>query len=81
MIVIKNSSEIDLMRKSGELLAELLLILQDAVQPGISTAELDAIAEKFIAGHDAYPTFKGYAGFPAAIIKTLQKSIEYGVVL
>ena len=67
------------MRKSGELLAELLLILQDAVKPGISTAELDAIAEKFIAGHDAYPTFKGYAGFPAAICTSINDELLHGI--
>ena len=67
MIIIKNSSEIELMRKSGELLAEVLLILEDAVRPGVSTYELDAIAEKFIVANGATPTFKGYSGFPAAI--------------
>ena len=56
MIIIKNSSEIELMRKSGELLAEVLLILEDAVRPGVSTYELDAIAEKFIVANGATPT-------------------------
>ena len=67
------------MRKSGALLAEVLLILEDAVKPGVSTYELDAIAEKFITSHDAYPTFKGYAGFPAAICTSINNELLHGI--
>lgn len=79
MIIIKNSSEIELMRKSGELLAEVLLILEDAVRPGVSTYELDAIAEKFIVANDATPTFKGYSGFPAAICTSVNNELLHGI--
>ncbi|MBP3347188.1 MAG: type I methionyl aminopeptidase [Clostridia bacterium] len=79
MIIIKNLSEIELMRKSGELLAEVLLLLEDAVKPGVSTADLDNLAEKFITGHGAYPTFKGYAGFPAAICASVNEELLHGI--
>ena len=79
MIIIKNSSEIELMRKSGELLAEVLLILEDAVRPGVSTYELDAIAEKFIVANGATPTFKGYSGFPAAICTSVNNELLHGI--
>ena len=67
------------MRKSGELLAEVLLILEDAVRPGVSTYELDAIAEKFIVANDATPTFKGYSGFPAAICTSVNNELLHGI--
>lgn len=79
MIIIKNSSEIELMRKSGELLAEVLLLLEDAVKPGVSTHDLDALAEKFIAANGATPTFKGYAGFPAAICTSVNNELLHGI--
>lgn len=79
MIEIKNSSEIELMRKSGALLAEVLELLRDAVKPGVSTADLDSLAEKFITGHDAYPTFKGYAGFPGSICTSVNEELLHGI--
>ncbi len=79
MIIIKNSSEIELMRKSGAILAEVLLLIEDAVKPGISTAELNEMAEKFITGHDAYPTFKGYAGFPAGLCISVNEELLHGI--
>ncbi len=79
MIVIKNSSEIELMRRSGELLAELLLLLEDAVKPGVSTYDLNVIAERFIAANDATPSFKGYGGFPAAICTSVNEELLHGI--
>lgn len=79
MIVIKNSSEIELMSKSGQILAEVLLLLEESVKPGVSTAKLNEIAEDYIKGHDAYPTFKGYAGFPAAICTSVNEELLHGI--
>ncbi|MCX7711258.1 MAG: type I methionyl aminopeptidase [Clostridia bacterium] len=67
MISIKSKSEIDLMRKSGEILAKTLEIIKDAIKPGVSTGELDQLAEDFIRKHGAIPSFKGYKGLPGAI--------------
>ncbi len=79
MIEIKNSSEIEMMRKSGALLAEVLELLGEAVKPGISTMDLDNLAEKFIKGHNAYPTFKGYAGFPGSICTSVNDELLHGI--
>lgn len=67
------------MRKSGALLAEVLELLGEAVRPGISTMDLDNLAEKFIKGHDAYPTFKGYAGFPGSICTSVNDELLHGI--
>lgn len=67
MISIKSKSELDLMKKSGEILARTLELIEAEVKPGISTGELDRLAEKFIRKHGAVPSFKGYKGLPGAI--------------
>lgn len=79
MIIIKNSSEIELMRKSGEILADTLLLMQDSVKPGVSTAHLNKLAEDFILKSDAYPSCKGYAGFPAAVCTSVNNEILHGI--
>lgn len=67
MISIKSKSEIEVMKKSGEILAAAHEKLRDAVRPGVTTAELDRIAEEFIRKNGAVPSFKGYKGYPGAI--------------
>ena len=63
MIIIKNDKEIDLMRKAGRIVAETLLLVKKKIKPGITTAELDRIAEEFITKHGAKPSFKGSMDF------------------
>lgn len=67
MITIKSSAEIELMKKAGEIVALVHEALREAVKPGITTIELDRIAEKIIRDKDAIPSFKGYKGLPGAI--------------
>jgi methionyl aminopeptidase len=67
MISIKSKSEIELMKKAGELVAIVLERLKEAVKPGVTTLELDRIAEEIIRKHNAIPSFKGFKGFPGAI--------------
>ncbi len=67
MISIKSKSEIDLMRKSAEVLALAMEKIREAVKPGITTGELDRMTEEFIRKNGAIPSFKGYKGFPGAI--------------
>ena len=67
MIIIKNNKELDLMRNAGKIVAETLLCIEKKVKPGITTAELDRIAEEFITKHGAKPSFKGLYGFPASL--------------
>jgi methionyl aminopeptidase len=67
MIQIKSEAEIALMRQAGLVVGRTLDKLKAAVTPGMTTADLDAIAEESIRGEGAIPSFKGYRGFPACI--------------
>lgn len=78
MIIIKNSLQVDLMRNSGRLLAETLLLIEKSVKPGITTAELNMIAENFITEHGAKPSFKGLYGFPAATCISVNEGVVHG---
>ena len=62
MIYLKNAQQLDLMRKSGVLLYEVLCRLREAIKPGMSTAELDVYAEQLIRKHKAIPLFPGLSG-------------------
>ncbi len=79
MIKLKTREEIEMMRISNRLVAELLGELRSLVKPGISTGELDAIAEEFILKKGAVPTFKGYAGFPACICTSVNDQVVHGI--
>ena len=79
MIIIKNNDQIDFMRKAGRVVAETLLLLEDKVKPGITTAELDRIAEEFITKHGARPSFKGLYGFPASLCISVNNQVVHGI--
>lgn len=79
MINIKNHKEIELMRKTGKIVAETLLLVGEKVQPGITTAELDSIAEEFITKHGAKPSFKGLYGFPASLCISVNEQVVHGI--
>ena len=73
-ISIKSKNEIELMREAGLIVAKTHELLKETIEPGISTWELDKIAEDFIKSHNAKPSFKGYSGFPASIQVILRES-------
>ncbi|SFC81960.1 type I methionyl aminopeptidase [Clostridium uliginosum] len=79
MIIIKNDNEIALMRKSGKIVAETLLLLEKKVKPGITTAELDRVAEEFITKHGAKPSFKGLYGFPSSLCISVNEQVVHGI--
>lgn len=79
MIIIKNNKEIDLMRSAGQIVAETLLLVEEKVRPGITTAELDRIAEEFITKHGAKPSFKGLYGFPASLCISVNEQVVHGI--
>lgn len=79
MIHIKNKDEIELMRQSNRLVAQLLEHLRKMVAPGVTTAQLDVAAEKFIRSHGAIPTFKGYAGYPACICTSVNEQVVHAI--
>jgi methionyl aminopeptidase len=79
MIQIKTDAEIALMREAGLVVGRTLDKLKAAVAPGVSTGELDAIAEEAIRGEGATPSFKGYRGFPACICTSINDEIVHGI--
>jgi methionyl aminopeptidase len=80
MISLKSASELALMREAGRIVAEVLSRIEEAVAPGISTADLEEIAEEIIVGkHRAIPSFKGYRGFPGMVCASLNEEIVHGI--
>jgi methionyl aminopeptidase len=79
MIVIKNESELDLMRRNGEILMNCFRRVEEEIQPGVTTKELDRIADEFIRSNDAVPAFKGYHGYPASICTSVNEEVVHGI--
>jgi methionyl aminopeptidase len=79
MIQIKSEAEIALMRQAGLVVGRTLDKLKAAVAPGMTTADLDAIAEEAIRGEGAVPSFLGYRGFPACICTSINSEIVHGI--
>jgi methionyl aminopeptidase len=80
VIQLKSGREIDLMAQGGRILGQTLQTLRDSVRPGLSTAELDMLAESFIRSHDgATPAFKGLYGFPGSICASINDEIVHGI--
>lgn len=79
MITIKNDNEIERMRKAGAVVRDVLNLLKENVKAGITTQELDDLAFKFIVGCGAYPSFKGYQGFPASICTSIDEEVVHGI--
>lgn len=79
MIIIKNNDEINLMRKAGRVVEETLILLEKKIKPGITTSELDKLAEEFITKQGAIPSFKGYYGFPASICASVNDEVVHGI--
>ena len=79
MIIFKSPEEIDRMRKAGRITALTVERLMEAVRPGMTTADLDALAEKSIVGEKATPSFKGYRGFPATICTSVNQEVVHGI--
>jgi methionyl aminopeptidase len=78
MIVIKSEKELNLMREAGRIVAEAHRLMKQAVVPGVTTAELDRIVDTFIRSQDAFPSFKGYNGFPASICASTNEELVHG---
>ncbi len=80
MIKLKSAREIELMIHGGKILAATLDTLREAVRPGISTLDLDRVAEEFIRSHEgATPAFKGLYGFPGSICSSINEEIVHGI--
>ncbi|MFW6156673.1 MAG: type I methionyl aminopeptidase [Armatimonadota bacterium] len=78
-IHLKTADELEAMRASGRIHARAVAKLREAIRPGISTAELDRMAEQVIREAGATPSFKGYQGFPATICSQVNDCVVHGI--
>src|SRR5919197_1523603 len=79
MIIRKTPEEMDAMAEAGQIVARCLAMLAGLCRPGVTTAELDRAAEKFIRTHGGEPAFKGYRGFPGSICASPNSMVVHGI--
>ncbi len=80
MIQLKSHREIEIMARGGKILADTVKLMEQSVKPGMTTADLDHIAEDFIRSHKgAVPSFKGLYNFPASICSSINNEIVHGI--
>ena len=79
MIIRKSQREIDTMARAGKVVADTLALMQESIRPGITTGELDRIADDYIRSQGGVPTFKGYKGDPAAICASPNAMVVHGI--
>jgi methionyl aminopeptidase len=79
MIVIRSRREIEQLRRSNAIVAEVFQKLRGLVEPGITTLELDRVAEGIVRSRGAAPAFKGYRGFPASLCISINEEVVHGI--
>jgi len=79
MITLKTGRELKLMREAGRISANALRLAGQAVEPGVSTAEIDRIVRKYIEGEGAKPNFLGYGGFPGSACISVNDTVIHGI--
>jgi len=78
-ILVKTSDEIKLMQEANQIVAEVLTLMQKSVIPGISTFELDQMAEDLCRKRNSTPAFKGYHGFPSSLCVSINEEVVHGI--
>jgi methionyl aminopeptidase len=78
-IIRKSLAELDQMERAGLVVVETLELVGEHVRPGVTTEELDGLAEEFIRSHGGVPTFKGYRGYPASICASPNSMVVHGI--
>ncbi|MDD9820221.1 MAG: type I methionyl aminopeptidase [Nitrospira sp.] len=79
MIILKTGEEIALMAQAAKMVAEAHQVLQQEVKPGVTTLQLDKIAETFIRDHGGIPAFKGYRNFPSTLCASVNQEVVHGI--
>ncbi len=79
MIIRKAAAEIERMARAGIVVADTLALIGERAQPGVTTQELDALADEFIRSRGGVPTFKGYRGYPASICTSPNDMVVHGI--
>ena len=78
-VTIKSPREIELMRESNQLLAEVHKALEEAIRPGMTTLDVDRLGEKLIRDRGCVPNFKNYNGYPASICVSVNDEVVHGI--
>jgi methionyl aminopeptidase len=79
VIIRKAPAEIERMARAGEVVADALALLGEHARPGVTTQELDELADEFIRSRGGTPTFKGYRGYPASICASPNEMVAHGI--
>ena len=79
MVAIKSKSEIEKMKQAGRVTYGALCAVRDGIRPGVTTKELDKIAEDYIRANGCTPSFKGYGGFPGSVCASVNDEIIHGI--
>ncbi len=79
MVYLRDQNEIEAIRHAAQLVAKTLQMLGREARPGVTTGELDRLAERFIRDHGGRPAFKGYRGFPASFCPSLNDEVVHGI--
>jgi len=79
VIVVKTPEQVEKIAAAGEILVRTLKLIEGKIRPGVTTAELDAAAERFIRSQGATPAFKGYRGFPGSICASPNSLVVHGI--
>lgn len=79
MVVLKTSRELSKMREAGRISANALKLAGQAVEPGVSTLEIDRVVRKYIEGQGAKPSFLGYGGFPGSACVSINEEVVHGI--
>ena len=77
MIFIKSPSQIEKMRKAGDIIKGLWDLFEKEVKPGVTTKHLDKLAYNYISSHNAKPSFLGYGGFPGTICASINEQVVH----
>ena len=78
-IMVKSPDEIEIMREANRIVAEVLVMLERVVEPGVTTYELDCQAEELCRKRNAVPAFKGYRGFPGSLCVSVNEEVVHGI--
>lgn len=79
MVIIRSQREIEQLKRSNVMVAEVFEKLRSMIEPGITTKELDQVAEEYILSRGARPAFKGYRGFPATLCISINDEVVHGI--
>ncbi|MDO8662783.1 MAG: type I methionyl aminopeptidase [Candidatus Omnitrophota bacterium] len=79
MIPLKSEDELRMLKTSGAILAKVMRELEKYVAPGVSTREINALAEELVLANNALPAFKGYRGYPATLCTSINEEIVHGI--